>query len=53
MKPVDVESFQRIKYIKERCREKNNNFDMEILEEADLENALNAEKKTPDEKHGK
>ena len=32
VKPVDFQSFQRIKYIKERGEEKNDVFDMEVLE---------------------
>ena len=36
MKPVGVESFKRKKYIKEGCKEKNDNFDMDILEKGAL-----------------
>ena len=50
IKPVDAESFQRIKYENEGGNEKNDDFDMDILEEGYLDKALNAEKKTPEEK---
>ena len=50
MKPVDAESFQWRKYIKEGGKDKNDNFDMEILEEGYIYKALNVEKNTPDQK---
>ena len=51
VKPVDAESFQRIKHIKQGGDNKNYDFDMDILEEGALEKALNVKKKTPDEKN--
>ena len=50
MKPVDAESFQIRQDIKEVDDEKNDNFDMEILEKGALEQWLNVKKKTPYEK---
>ena len=50
MKPVYSESFQIIKDIKEGGKEKNDDFDMDILEEGAIEKALNIEKKTLDKK---
>ena len=50
MKPVDADSFQIRKYARERGKEKNDDFDMDILEEGDLEKAPDNEKETPEEK---
>ena len=41
MKPVGSESFQKIKDTQEGSDKKNDNFDMEILEEGASEKALN------------
>ena len=41
MKPVDAESFWRRNETKEGGKEKNDDFDMEIIEEGVLDKALN------------
>ena len=51
MKLVDSEQFQIRKYIKEIDDEKNYDCDMEVIEEGNLEKALNVQKKTPGEKN--
>ena len=53
MKPLDAESYEKRIYIQKGGNRKNDNFEMEILEEDAIEKALNVEKKTTDEKHGK
>ena len=47
MKPVDYESFQRKKYIKEGDYEKNDYFGMEALEESAIQKASKRQKENP------
>ena len=47
MKPADAEMFQKRKGIEEVGENKNDDFDMDIIEEGALEKALNIKKKTP------
>ena len=51
MKQVDSKSFQRRKDTKEGGDDKNDDFDMEILEKGPPQKTLNTENKDPDEKY--